>query len=234
MTSEIVKSDNASYLARYNQDDRDPYEAFASEGGPGIQGKRLSCLKGDWVVGTDQDAVKAGTQCLAIVDTIGRGWLRWRNNVVMDAVFGLVKDGFLMPHRLSLGDEDKGEWEKDPSGNPRDPWSPVYRMLLVEMAAPHGDLTFSSTAWGAKLALQDLAFVYKDERHLYPDAYPIVDLTTKTRNSRSYGLIKGPWFNVVGWTTVADVRTGRKKKLKPVPPRPPAVGEALDDALPDW
>ena len=42
--NDVVKK-NDQYLARYESD---PYAAFANEGGPGIQGKLLTCKKGEW------------------------------------------------------------------------------------------------------------------------------------------------------------------------------------------
>jgi hypothetical protein len=234
MSTEIAKTDsNTSYLARYN-DNRDPYEAFASEGGPGIQGRLLTCTKGEWGVGADKEPIKDGTKCLAIVDTMGRGWFRWWNGVVTDTVFGLVKDNFLVPHRFSLGDNEEDQWEKDPAGNPRDPWTRTYRMVLVEMTAPHGDLTFTSSAWGAQLALQDLARAYSADKHRYPDAYPVVELSTKTRQSKSYGKLKGPWFTVTGWATVEDVRAGRKTKAKAKVLTKEETAAELNDEIPQW
>ena len=47
--NDVVKKKD-QYLARYEDD---PYAAFANEGGPGIQGKRLSCKKGVWGIGQD-------------------------------------------------------------------------------------------------------------------------------------------------------------------------------------
>jgi hypothetical protein len=44
-TLPATQSSNAAYVARYGAD---PYTSFASESGPGIIGKRLSCPKGDW------------------------------------------------------------------------------------------------------------------------------------------------------------------------------------------
>ena len=49
MNEIIKKPDN--YVARYEV--ADPYAQFANEGGPGIQGKLLTCKKGVWGIGQD-------------------------------------------------------------------------------------------------------------------------------------------------------------------------------------
>ena len=47
--NDVVKKKD-QYLARYEDD---PYAPFANEGGPGIQGKLLTCKKGVWGIGQD-------------------------------------------------------------------------------------------------------------------------------------------------------------------------------------
>ena len=51
MTTEITTR-NDTYAARYET--ADPYAQFANEGGPGIQGKLLTCKKGVWGIGPDE------------------------------------------------------------------------------------------------------------------------------------------------------------------------------------
>jgi hypothetical protein len=173
-----------------------------------------------------------------------RGWLKWSEGGVVAADMGFVRDNFPVKHRYALGDLDESLWEKAPDGEPRDPWSRSYRALLIEISAPHGDVTFSGSSYGAHLALQDICRVYAAERQMHPDAYPVVQLTTKTRQNKHYGAIKGPWFNVVGWATPDNVRAGRKatapvakveQKPKAAKSKAPAdFGKQLNDAIPDW
>ena len=123
---------------------------------------------------------------------------------------------------------------RTPDGAPRDPWSRRYQFLLIEMAAPHGDVTFRGGSFGAQLALKELCHVYGTERHLYSDAYPVVALSTKSRMSKSYGKIVGPWFEGQGWATIEDVKAGRKKKAKATKAHKQGFDEAIGDKLPNW
>jgi hypothetical protein len=54
------------------------------------------------------------------------------------------------------------------------------------------------------------------------------------RPNKTYGPIKGPWFEVQGWATVDDVRAGRKTKAaaKKVEAKP--IAAELNDDLPNW
>src|SRR6476660_3566695 len=151
MSTEVAKQTNPSYVARYSANAEDPYAAFAGEGGPGIQGKLLTCSKGDWGIGQDKTPVKAGAEFLFIVPEMMRGWLKWVDHAVAEADMGYVRDNFLVKHRMALGDDDEDQWEKNPDGTPRDPWSRSYRALLIEMAAPHGDVTYSGSSFGTSL-----------------------------------------------------------------------------------
>jgi hypothetical protein len=243
MPTELVNK-NSTYLTRYDAAP-DPYLAFANESGPGIQGSLLACRKGDWGIGPDASPVKAGTRFLLIVTETMRGWLCWRDGTVVNADMAFVRDNVPMKHRYALGDEDPEQWEKNPDGTPRDPWSPSYRTLLIELSPPHGDFTFSSSAWGGQLALKEICKVYAAEAPLHDGAFPVVELTTRTRQNKNYGAIKGPWFDVVGWATVEDVRAGRKvgaalKKTEAAPKAKaraktkPTTAEVISDELPDW
>src|SRR4249920_800923 len=95
MSNEVAKTEqSASYVARYDTGPADPYAAYATEGGPGIKGKLLTCAKGDWSIGKDKDPVKADAQFLFIVPETMRGWLKWVSNVVATADMGFVRDNF--------------------------------------------------------------------------------------------------------------------------------------------
>ena len=65
-----------------------------------------------------------------------------------------------------------------------------------------------------------------------------MQLTTKTRQHKSYGAIKGPWFEVVGWASVEDIEAGRKSQAALAKPKKKAkakpVAAEINDELPDW
>jgi hypothetical protein len=207
MTEIVVAKQN--YVARYTGD-VDPYKAFANEAGPMIQGTLLTCKKGLWEMGRDETPVPEGKLFLLIVPSMMRGMLKWMGGTVVDARIGLVKDNYLVPHRYTLGDLDEAAWEKGPDGVPRDPWTKSYLVQLIELSPPHGELTFSGGSYGARLTCQHICGVYSEQGPAQPDMYPVVTLGTKARATKSYGKILGPWFEVQGWATIEDVKSGRK------------------------
>ena len=242
--TEIVKRNDA-YTARYAVGEAaDPYAAFANESGPGIVGRLLSCRKGDWGIGQDNAPVPPESRFLFLVPETMRGWLKWRDSRVVASDMGLVRDGFAVKHRLALGDpEEDGNWEKNPDGTSRDPWSKAYRALLIELSPPHGELTFSGGSYGTELGFKALAGAYAAERSQHPGGtYPVVQLATAPWTSKNYGKQIRPDFPIVGWATVEDVRAGRKSQAAIAKPAPKAKAKAkspantmaaeLDDAVP--
>ena len=235
MNEIITKPDN--YAARYEA--TDPYAQFANEGGPGIQGKLLTCKKGVWGIGQDCTPPPLGARYLFITDSMMRGWLKWAGGVVVAADMGLVADNFLVKHRYALGDleEEEGNWETAPDGKPRDPWSKTFRALLIELSPPHGELTFSGGSYGTELGLKALSGVYAAERSQHPGTYPVVELATAPWTSKRYGKQIRPDFPVVGWATVEDVKAGRKAQAALAKPKKKAkakVAAEINDELPDW
>jgi hypothetical protein len=210
----MTKTDrNAAYLQRY-QAGSNPFTQYAQEGGPGIKGKHLTNTKGDWLIGQDKTPVPQGAKFLVLVTEAIRGFVKFSDQGIVDARVGRVADNFIEPHRHTLGDMEEGLWQLF-DGKPRDPWCRYVGVPMIELSPPHGDVTFTGTSWGAQLALKELCRVYGAEAHHFADCFPVVTLTTKNRPHKTYGQIKGPWFEVVGWATPEDVRQGRKAAPKP-------------------
>ena len=128
---------------------------------------------------------------------------------------GYVKDHFPVRHRYSLPDSDETLWEKMPDGTPRDPWAQSYRVLLIEVSPPHGDVTLSGSSYGLHLALKEICRIYSSEKSQHPDCFPVEQLTTRTRQHKSYGAIKGPWFDVLGWASVEDKQAVSRRLRSP-------------------
>jgi hypothetical protein len=161
-----------------------------------------------------------------VVPTALRGWVKFGDHGIASAEVGLVADNYLVKHRSALGDNDEASWPIGRDGRSMDPWKQYVSMQMVEMSAPHGDATFTSTSWGGKT---DLCGVYGRNRHLYPDAFPVCELARKSRPSKLYGSIPGPHFEVIGWATVEDVRAGRKGFMQAVTPA--VTAEDINDDI---
>jgi hypothetical protein len=95
-----------------------PWLEAAEEAGGGF-GKLLKFNKGDWLIGEDE--VPEGTEYIAYIDEVARGWVKFEDKQVVDRQIVKVRDGHA-PKRQELGDDDESQWEVDENtGKARDP-----------------------------------------------------------------------------------------------------------------
>lgn len=173
-----------------------------------IVGQLLKFSKGDWLYGQNSSEMKPGTHLVAIMDQAAIGWIRWEDNKPSEQIMGLIVDGFQPPKRKDLGDSDESMWEIDDQGRPRDPWqftnTIVFRKSGLTGEDVHDDAnmyTFSTSSRGGLNAVGELCKAYGKNMRQRPNEYPVVELAVDSYNhpNKSYGRIKIPQFNLVGW-----------------------------------
>jgi hypothetical protein len=170
-----------------------PFLEAAAESADSV-GKLLKFSKGRWFVGDDE--VRPGTEYVAHVSQVMRGWIRFDGGKVAQRLVGKIADGFKPPSREELGDNDTTKWDKDSQGKPRDPWTLQWYLPLV--GVENSDLlTFVTGSRGGISALSDLCRIYgSKERN---GALPVVALETRNYKHETFGRIDTPHFGLVGW-----------------------------------
>jgi hypothetical protein len=157
-------------------------------------GKLLKFNKGRYFVGDDE--VPAGTEMIAHVDQIARGWIKFRDNKVVDQQIGKAVDGFVMPPREELDDRDETAWERDPSGVARDPWTQQYYLPMENTET--GDVAvFVTGSHGGRKAITKLLNIFTRNPHA---GLPIIRLNVASYRHRTFGRIETPDFPIVGRT----------------------------------
>jgi hypothetical protein len=206
-----------------------PWEAYGNAAAARmIVGDLLKFSKGDYTAGAYDDEVPLGTKLVAVMDSLQVGWVRWQGNRPTQHIMGPVAGGFQPPSRRDLGDEDEDEWEADDKGERRDPWQFSNYLLLVKPDDHDAVFTFTTSSRGGLGALGELCKTFGKHMRQVPDAYPIVALGAGSyqHSNRSYGRIKYPVFEVVGWTDKGDFAellddvpdgSGNAAKLSPPP-----------------
>jgi hypothetical protein len=188
-------------------------EAAAEAGNP--FGKLLKFVKGVWMIGDDE--IASGTEYIAHIDQLARGWVRFEGGAVTDLKIVKVVDGTKLPIRDELSDNDPKKWkEEDADGNLRDPW--VKQWYLPLIAAESGDfVTFVTGSNGGNNAVSNLCQVYG---HSARDGLlPIVALKTGSDKHKKYGRIEEPDLSVVGWHG--------KPPGTPAPAMPPDMSDPI-------
>jgi hypothetical protein len=194
-----------------------PWLQAAADAGGG--GRILKFVKGEYEVGGVE--VPIGTEFVAHVDQIVRGWTRFQDGKVAGQHIGKIKDGFRVPAREELGDMDQDKWERDADGEPRNPW--VLQWYLPLIAEDGELLTFVTGSKGGIGAIGTLCRVYG--RKARDGLLPIVKLQVRSYRHERYGKIETPDFVIVGWD-------GLEPASAPMLEQRGASGDALNDEIP--
>ena len=134
-----------------------PWLEVAHEAGNDV-GKMLKFVKGTWSCGDDE--VAEGTEFVAHIDQLMRGWIKFEDGKVVERIIGKVADGFKPPPREELSDADPKDWrEKDADGNPKDPWTKQWLLPLVSLETDDV-VTFVTGSKGGDAAIADLCRVF--------------------------------------------------------------------------
>jgi hypothetical protein len=181
---------------------RTPLEHYLDEVAPTSFSGRLVRFNKDgrFAVADTGDPIDENTDFIALCDEVLVGWIKFNGeNAPPDRIQGLLFDGFVMPPRDTLGDEDQAQWEKGLSGQPQDPWQHQMSVVLQE-AASLEIFTFTTTSTTGRRAVGNLLRHYERLRRADPGLYPIVRLKSggfQHKDSR-VGWVATPSFVVVG------------------------------------
>jgi hypothetical protein len=114
---------------------------------------------------------------------------------------GFLYDGFVLPPRTSLGDEDPAKWPLGLSGRPENPW--LTRMYLVLQDPTSGEvITFVTNSLTGRRAAGNLLRHYDRLCRTHPGHLPVVKLKVggfQHKDSR-VGYVPVPSFSIVGRT----------------------------------
>jgi len=105
--------------------------------------------------------------------------------------------GKKLPDRSELGDDDKRDWEAGPDGKPKDPWQNTRFMYFVDPTTGE-EYTFSTSTWGGRGAVSDLADQIQRARNTSPGVVPLVELRAAPMLTR-FGKKSRPFFKVIDW-----------------------------------
>ena len=188
-----------------------------------IRGSLLKFSDWKWSLGKEGLEVKEGRRLIAVATAAA--WVKWRESKPVE--YRLREPGVPMPERAELGDNDQGEWELGPDGGPRDPWANSRFVHLIDPQTAEA-FTFSTSSWGGRDCVINLADQIKRMRGKHPDAVPLVELGAAPMSTR-FGKKSKPTLKVVGWrTTAANVVIEQPERQLP----PPTAAEELADEIP--
>jgi hypothetical protein len=185
-------------------DNRTDVQRYIDDVAPAsIVGRMIKFNKdGAFVTHDDGEPIGEEVDFVALVDQTLIGWIKFNGEgAPPDRVMGLLYDGFVMPARDTLGDDDPARWEMGLDGRPADPWQ--HHVYLVLQKGDTGELfTFVTSSITGRRAVGNLLRHY-DRMLKTPataDFYPVVRLKIggfQHRDDR-VGWVKTPVIAVVG------------------------------------
>jgi hypothetical protein len=136
-----------------------------------------------------------------VMPVLQAGFQKWEDNRPVAYEMGAPAEGYRIPDRENLGDNDESAWPVDSKGKRRDPWQETAMLPLVD-AASKAVFTFSTSSWGGRTAIGALMKEYAVHARQKPNDLPIVELGsgTKTSQDPTIGRYKIPTLKIIGWT----------------------------------
>lgn len=177
-----------------------------------ITGTLIKFSKGDWLMGQDEQQVKAERQFTCVMNDLMIGWTRWQDNKPTAQHMGRLVEGFTPPKREELGDDDDTLWDVGTDGKTRDPWQFTNSLILKNpgtSGAEESDLfTFSTSSRGGINAIGDLCKAYVRLSKEKGPGSPIVVLSQSSYKhpNPEYGRIKKPVLEIVGWEPLVEAK----------------------------
>jgi hypothetical protein len=187
-----------------------------------IRGTLLKFADWKWSSGKQKEAVevKDGRRFMAVATAAA--WVNWQDG--KPAEYRLREPGVPLPERGELGDTDPAGWEIGSDGKPRDPWHNTRFVHLIDPQTAEA-FTFSTSSYGGRDCVINLADQIKRMRGKHRDALPLVELGAAPMSTR-HGRKSKPTLRVVGWQTAAASIVIEQ----PEPQLPPAVAaKPIDD-----
>ena len=191
-----------------NPDDYNPYAAYGEQATGGAR-NIIKFRKGRFFYGQDDIEIPLGTRLIANMAAAKVGWVRWRDGRPTDEVMVLIGDGVAPPRRGELGDDDRGQWETDDRGDPRDPWQ-FTNHLPLKGPETGDEFLFATSTRGGIGAIGAFAKTYGTVYRQKPGKLPVVELRASdyAHPNKAYGRVDVPVFELVDWVDEVDLLGG--------------------------
>jgi hypothetical protein len=209
------------------QNEDDGWLDTAGEAGERVlRGTLLKFSDWTWTKGKEGIEVPEGTQLVALATAAA--WVKWEDR--KPSRYVMRQPGSRLPEREELGDTDKADWPAGLDGQPKDPWQNTRFLYLVDPISAEA-FTFSTSSWGGRGAVIDLADQIQRVRHSKPSAVPVVELRAQAMQTK-FGKKSKPWLKVIDWRGGELLNEPTPPPAPKLPNRSSEAAAALDDALP--
>ena len=176
---------------------------------------------GQFVTPGNGELIDEKTRYAARVPEIWNGRLKFNGEGEQPTrVGGFPYDGYEMPERETLGDNDPDEWPTGLNGKPSDPW--LHEILLPIQNIETGEVfCFGTTSATGRTAVGSLLRAYNRMRRANQNEIPIIQLKPSSYEHRTFGKVNVPSFVIVGRTNLDGTK-------------PDTATADMSDAIPEF
>jgi hypothetical protein len=155
---------------------------------------------GQFVLASSGDALDPMKRYIARLPDMWIGWIKFNGEgEPPNRVGGLLYDGYVMPPRAALGDNDESEWPLGLDDKPTDPF--LHQQLIpIQDAGTWEILCFGTTSPTGRTAVGALLRAYNRMRRANPNDVPIIQLVPSSYQHRTFGKVNIPRFVICGKT----------------------------------
>ena len=215
-----------------NPDDYNPYAAYGDQATGGAR-NIIKFRMGRYFYSQDDIEIPVGTRLIANMAGAKVGWVRWWDGRPTDEVMVLIADGVAPLRRSELGDDDRGQWETDDRGDPKDPWQ-FTNHLPLKGPETGDEFLFATSTRGGIGAIGAFAKTYGTAYRQKPGKLPVVELQASdyAHPNKAYGRVDVPVFELVDWADEVDLLGGEAGSQSPEEPasEPAKTTGAADSA----
>src|SRR5262249_32294710 len=157
-------------------DTRTPEERYIDEIAPSaIAGQLVKFSKeGKFIISETEEEIGPDEDFVALCDETLIGWIKFSDDdQPPERHQGLLYNGFVMPKRDTLGDNDRDEWPQGLSGAPEDPWRHQV-CLVLQKPDTQALYTFVTSSLTGRRAVGNLLRHFDRLRRADADSYPVV------------------------------------------------------------
>ena len=179
-----------------NPDDDNPYAAYGEQATGGAR-NIVKFRKGRYFYSQDDIEIPVGTRLIADMAGAKVGWVRWWDGRPTDEVMVLIADN------------DRGQWETDDRGDPKDPWQ-FTNHLPLKGPETGDEFLFATSTRGGIGAIGAFAKTCGTLYRQKPGKLPVVELQASdyAHPNKAYGRVDVAVFELVDWVAEVDLLSG--------------------------
>ena len=190
-----------------------------------VKGTLLKFADWKWSKGKESIEIECGTALVALGTTAA--WVRWSGGKPIG--YKVRQAGQRLPDRDELGDLEERDWELGPDNKPKDPWANTRFIYFVDPTSAQA-YTFSTSSWGGRQAVNDLADQIQRVRFAKAGASPLVELQSEPLLTK-FGRKSKPFFKVIDWLG-GEPRNGSPTPGLALVETSTVTSRSIDDEIP--